>query len=104
MCAPEVPHGPPQHWVSSGRLPWGRAGFRTYQRASVHHLEVPVAPSPSGPLLTVRATVVLLLALITGVLAGVLAYLGDHALPAAVLVGGGAAGAAVLLFHAVIGR
>jgi len=42
---------------------------------------------------------VLLLALVVGLLAGGLAYLADHSLPAAVLVAGGAAGGALLLFH-----
>ena len=60
-------------------------------------------PTPS-PLLTVRAAVVLLLALVVGLLAGGLAYLADHSLPAAVLVAGGAAGGALLLFHKVIDR
>ncbi len=60
-------------------------------------------PDP-GPLLTVRASVVLLLALVVGVLAGGLAYLAQRSVPAAVLVGGGAAGAALLLFHTVIDR
>ena len=63
-----------------------------------------MAPTPPAPLLTVRAAVVLLTALIVGVLAGGLAYLVDHSVPAAVLWGGGAAGGAVLLFHTVIGR
>ncbi|MBG0565500.1 hypothetical protein [Actinoplanes aureus] len=56
------------------------------------------------PLLTVRTTVILLVALVVGVLAGVLSYLADRSLPGAVLWGGGAAGAAVALFHSLIGR
>jgi hypothetical protein len=63
-----------------------------------------VTPIPPGPLLTVRAAVVLILALIIGVIAGVLAYLVDRSVPSAVLWGGGAAGGALLLFHTVIGR
>ena len=61
-------------------------------------------PSSSGPLLTVRAALILLLALVVGVLAGGLSYLTDHSVPHAVLWGGGAAGGALLLFHTVIGR
>jgi len=72
---------------------------------SVHHpLEVAVTPSPPSPLLTVRAAVVLLLALMVGVLTGGLSYLADHSVPAAVLWGGGAAGSALALFDSVIGR
>jgi hypothetical protein len=57
-----------------------------------------------SPLLTVRAAVVLLLAVVVGLLTGGLAHLADHSLPAAVLVAGGAAGGALLLFHTVIDR
>ncbi|OHV27825.1 MULTISPECIES: hypothetical protein [Pseudofrankia] len=60
-------------------------------------------PSQPGPLLTVRAALVMLLALVVGVLAGGLSYLADPSLPSAILVGGGAAGGGLLLFHAVIG-
>lgn len=56
------------------------------------------------PLLSLRATVILLLALLIGVAAGVLTYLGGQPVPAAVLMGGGAAGAALALFHNLIGR
>jgi hypothetical protein len=60
--------------------------------------------APGGPLLTVRAAVVLVAAGIVGLIAGGLAHLADHSLPEAVLVGGGAAGAALLLFHTLIDR
>jgi hypothetical protein len=63
-----------------------------------------VTPASPGPLLTVRAAVVLLLALVVGVLAGVLSFLAEHSVPAAVLWGGGAAGGALMLFHSIIGR
>jgi hypothetical protein len=64
-----------------------------------------VTPSPPGPLLSVRAAVVLLLlALVVGLCACGLAYLANHSLPADALVGGGAAGGALMLFHTVIGR
>jgi len=61
-------------------------------------------PSTPGPLLTVRAALVLLLALVVGVLAGGLSYLTDHSVSGAALWGGGAAGGALLLFHTIIGR
>ena len=60
-------------------------------------------PSPD-PLLTVRAAVVLLLALITGVAAGVLGYLAHRSFPGALLIGGSAAGGAIMLFNTMIGR
>lgn len=60
--------------------------------------------SPPGPLLSVRAAVVLLLALVVGLLVGGLSYLTDHSVPHAVLWGGSAAGGALLLFHTVIDR
>jgi hypothetical protein len=63
-----------------------------------------VTTNPPGPLLTVRAAVVLLIALFIGVIAGALAYLVDHSVPSAVLWGGGATGGALLLFHTLIGR
>ena len=55
--------------------------------------------TPPGPLLTVRAALVLLMAIVVGLVAGGLAYLADHDIPTAVLVGGAAAGGALLLFH-----
>ena len=64
-----------------------------------------MTPSPPGPLLSVRAAVVLLLlALVVGLCACGLAYLANHSLPADARVGGGAAGGALMLFHTVIGR
>jgi len=61
-------------------------------------------PPGSGPLLTVRAALVLLMASVVGLVAGGLAYLTDHDVPAAVLVGAAAAGGALLLFHTLLGR
>jgi hypothetical protein len=55
-------------------------------------------------LLTVRATVVLMLALVVGLGAGYLSYLADHDPATAILVGGSAAGAALLLFHNVVDK
>ena len=64
-----------------------------------------MTPTPSSaPLLTVRAALILLLALVVGVLAATLSYLADRSLPEAVLLGGGAAGGALLLFHSIISR
>ena len=47
---------------------------------------------------------VLLLATFAGIVAGILAALASQPLPAAALVGGGAAGGALALFHSLIGR
>lgn len=63
-----------------------------------------MAPSPPGPLLSVRTALVLVLSFMVGTLATLLSYLAHQSLPAAVLVGGGACGASVLLFHTLIGR
>ncbi|MEU1969396.1 hypothetical protein ABZ541_29075 [Micromonospora sediminicola] len=56
------------------------------------------------PLLSVRTTVILVLAALVGVGAGVLAALAGQPVPAAALVGGGAAGAAIALFRSFIGQ
>jgi hypothetical protein len=61
------------------------------------------SPSPD-PLLTVRAAVVLLIAVVVGLVAGAVGFLAHRDLPTAVLVGGGAAGAALVLFHGLLGR
>ena len=61
--------------------------------------------TPPDPLLTVRATVVLLVAVLIGIVAGYLGYLANSgSLATAVLVGGGATGAALALFHNLLGR
>jgi hypothetical protein len=54
--------------------------------------------------LSLRSALVLVIAVVVGISAGVLSYLSSHDVPGAVLVGGGAAGAATILFHAVLGR
>jgi hypothetical protein len=61
----------------------------------------PSSPSP-GPLLTVRAAVVVLTALVAGLVAGALAFLAHQDVATAVLVAGGAAGGGLALFHALI--
>jgi hypothetical protein len=59
-------------------------------------------PGPR-PLLSLRTAVILALAAITGAMAGSLTYLSDPSAPKAVLAGGAAGGAALLLFHSLIG-
>lgn len=58
-------------------------------------------PDPE-PLLSVRTALVLLLAAVIALLAGVLSYLAQHEVATAVLVGGGAGGGAVALFHGLL--
>jgi hypothetical protein len=55
-------------------------------------------------LLGVRAALVMLLAFVVGLLAGGLTFLQSRSVAAAVLAGGGAAGAALLAFDQIIGR
>ncbi len=59
---------------------------------------------PSGPLLTVRATVVLLAAIMVGLVAGGLGYLAHHDVATGFLIGGGTVGGALVLFHTLVGR
>jgi hypothetical protein len=59
-------------------------------------------PSP-GSLLPVRAAVVLLGALVIGVIAASLGYLAHRNVPTALLIGGGALGGALALFHTLLG-
>lgn len=54
------------------------------------------------PLLTIRAALVLLLAVFSGLVAGVLTYLQTSALPNALLTGLAAAAAATVFFDNVI--
>ncbi|MDG4794974.1 hypothetical protein [Micromonospora sp. WMMD1082] len=72
-------------------------------RSDQHTAARPADHDP-GALLSMRATMVLLLAAFTGIIAGVLAILAGHSLPAATLVGGTAAGGALALFHSLIER
>ncbi len=60
-------------------------------------------PTPPGPLLTVRAALVLLLGVLTGVAAGLLTFYGGSPWPAAVLLGASASGGATVMFHSLIG-
>lgn len=59
-------------------------------------------PTPPGPLLTVRAALILLLAVLVGIAAGMLSSHGGTAWPGAVLLGASAAGGATALFHNLI--
>lgn len=61
-------------------------------------------PPPPSPLLTVRAALVLLTAIVVGLVAGALGYLANHDVPTATMIGGGAAGGAIMLFHTVLDR
>lgn len=63
-----------------------------------------MSDSSADPLLTLRAAVILLLALLAGAIAAVLMYLEYHSVPGAALTGGGAIGGAILLFNSVIAR
>jgi hypothetical protein len=58
--------------------------------------------SDRAPLLDVRAALIFLVALLRGVAGGVLSTWSGQSLPASVLVGGGAAGAALKLFSTII--
>lgn len=70
------------------------------------------SPPPTGDpgncrphlVLSVRDTLVLTLTTTTGVAAGVLAHLAGQDAADAVMMGAGAAGAAVLLFDKVVGK
>jgi len=59
---------------------------------------------PPGPLLPVRTAVVLLIAAVVGIVAGMLAMFAYHDVPVALLLAGGAAGGALALFHGLLAR
>lgn len=60
------------------------------------------SPTP-GPLLSIRTALVLLLAVLVRVAAGVLTFLGGRSVPSAALAGCTAAAAGTLFFNKVIG-
>ena len=62
---------------------------------------MPPSP-PGGPLLNVRAALILFLAIVTAGLAAALSYLADRSGPSAGLVGASAFGAAVVFFNKII--
>lgn len=57
---------------------------------------------PPGPLLSIRAALILLIAIVIGLVAGILGYFVNASIAAAVLVGGGGAGGALALFHTLL--
>lgn len=61
-----------------------------------------MATPPPGPLLSVRAALVLLIAIVVGLVAGILGYFTNREIATAVLIGGGAAGGALALFHTLL--
>lgn len=61
----------------------------------------PTAPD-TAPLFTQHATLVLIAAIITGIIAGALAYLAGRNPAQSTLIGGGAAGAALVVFNPLI--
>lgn len=63
-----------------------------------------MAAPPPGPLLSVRAALVLLIAVVVGLVAGILGYISSGGLATAALIGGGGAGSALALFHSLLGR
>ncbi|HZD15053.1 MAG TPA: hypothetical protein VE196_07995 [Pseudonocardiaceae bacterium] len=60
--------------------------------------------TPPGPLLSVRAALVLLIAVMVGLIAGVLGYFAHGGIATSVLIGGGGAGSALALFHTLLDR
>lgn len=59
--------------------------------------------SPSSdPLLTVRTAVVLLIATVVGIVAGVLGFLAYRDVPVALLLAGGGGGSALALFNSLL--
>jgi hypothetical protein len=60
-------------------------------------------PSP-GPLLSVRVALVLLIAVVVGLVAGILGYFSHGGIATAALIGGGGASSALALFHTLLER
>jgi hypothetical protein len=63
-----------------------------------------VTTPPPGPLLSVRAALVLLIAVMVGLVAGILAYFAYGGIATAALIGGGACGGALALVHTLLDR
>ena len=61
-----------------------------------------MAAPPPGPLLSVRAALVLLIAVVVGLVGGTLGYFANGGIATAVLIGGGAGGGALALFHTLL--
>jgi hypothetical protein len=66
--------------------------------------EIIMVSPPSGPLLSVRSAVVLLVALVVGLLASFLGFFATGGLANAMLIGGAAAGGALALSDRLLGR
>jgi hypothetical protein len=63
-----------------------------------------MATPPPGPLLSIRAALILLIAIVVGLVAGILGYFTNGGIATAVLIGGAGAGSALMLFHTLIER
>jgi hypothetical protein len=63
-----------------------------------------MATPPPGPLLSIRAALILLIAIVVGLAAGVLSYFSNGGIATAVLIGGAGAGGALMLFHSLLDR
>jgi hypothetical protein len=63
-----------------------------------------VTTPPPGPLLSVRAALVLLIAVMVGLVAGILAYFAYGGIATAALIGGGGGGGALTLVHTLLDR
>lgn len=63
-----------------------------------------MATPPPGPLLSIRTALILLIAIVIGLVAGVLGYFSSGGIAAAVLIGGGGAGGSLVLFHTLLDR
>jgi hypothetical protein len=63
-----------------------------------------MAAPPPSPLLSVRTALILLIAIVVGLVAGVLGYFASGEIAAAVLIGGSGAGSALALFHTLLDR
>jgi hypothetical protein len=61
-----------------------------------------MATPPPGPLLSVRAALVLLIAVVVGLVAGILGFLANEGIAMAALIGGGGGGSALALFHSLL--
>lgn len=61
-----------------------------------------MATPPPAPLLSVRAALVLLIAVVIGLGAGILGYFAYGGIATATLIGGGAAGGALALVHTLL--
>ena len=61
-----------------------------------------MATPPPSPLLSIRAALILLIATVVGLVAGILNYFANGGIAGAVLIGGSAAGGALALFNTLL--